>query len=65
MMIRYMKNHEDHIRAMLAADVSDCDWKEPRRLHGIWIGRMQHKKLIHLLVTFFCALFFRSFSLPP
>jgi hypothetical protein len=50
MMIRYMKSHEDHIRAMLAADVPDCDWKELQRLHGIRIRRMQHERLIHLLL---------------
>lgn len=62
-MIHYLKKHEKDAREMLTAGGADLDWKELRRQHWVQINRMQHERLIHLLVTLFCGFFFLTILL--
>ncbi len=56
-MWEYMKRHEAFVRRALAEDAADTKWAELREFHAEQIRRMQHERLIHLIVTMFCATF--------
>ena len=48
---RYMKDHEARVRERLGRAQAGEDWPALRDGHQLMIGRMQHERLIHLLVT--------------
>ncbi len=48
---RYMKDHEARIRERLGRAQARGDWPSLRDGHLRMIERMQHERLIHLLVT--------------
>lgn len=48
---RYMKDHEARIRERLDGAQAREDWPALADGHRRMIGRMQHERLIHLLVT--------------
>ena len=48
---RYMKDHETRIRGRLAGAQAGEDWPALQDRHLRMIGRLQHERLIHLLVT--------------
>ena len=52
----YMKRHETFVRRVLAEEAG-TNWGELREWHETQIRRMQHERLIHLIVTMFCATF--------
>src|SRR5512138_2676884 len=56
-MWEYMKRHEAFVRRALSAEDAGTDWGELRELHEVQLRRMQHERLIHLIVTMFCANF--------
>ncbi len=56
-MWEYMKRHETFVRRVLAEDAADAKWAELSEWHETQIRRMQHERLIHLVVTMFCATF--------
>jgi len=56
-MWEYLRRHESWIRAQLAEDHDAAGWEALRVTHERMIARMQHERLIHLLVTLFIALF--------
>jgi len=53
----YMKRHEAFVRRALADDAAAVPLGELREFHEAQIRRMQHERLIHLIVTMFCATF--------
>jgi hypothetical protein len=56
-MWEYMKRHEAFVRRALAAGDAGTNWGELREWHEAQTRRMQHERLIHLIVTMFCATF--------
>jgi hypothetical protein len=57
----YLKRHEAFIREQLDTPPSEGatrDWRGLAAFHGERIARMQHERLIHLLVTFFVVTYF-------
>ena len=56
-MWQYLKLHEAHVRRMLDRDLERERLVDLRRFHRRQIALMQHERLVHLLVTLFCALF--------
>ena len=56
-MWRYLQMHEKLIRAILAEDKADTPWGEVLAFHLEQMARMQHERLIHLIVTMFICLF--------
>ncbi len=56
-MWEYMKRHEAFVRRALADADAGTNWGELREFHAEQIRRMQHERLIHLVVTMFCATF--------
>ncbi len=56
-MWEYLKRHERWIRERLAEEHDAAGWEALRVVHERMIARMQHERLIHLLVTLFIALF--------
>lgn len=56
-MWEYMKRHEVFVRRALADGDAGTNWGELREWHETQIRRMQHERLIHLIVTMFCATF--------
>ena len=56
-MWRYLQMHEKLIRDLLAADKADTPWDKVLGFHLEQLARMQHERLIHLIVTMFIALF--------
>jgi hypothetical protein len=56
-MWEYMKRHEAFVRRALAEGDAGMSWAELRDWHETQIRRMQHERLIHLIVTMFCATF--------
>jgi cell division protein FtsW (lipid II flippase) len=53
----YMKRHEAFVRRVLVEADAGTNWGELRDFHQVQIARMQHERLIHLIVTMFCATF--------
>ena len=47
------KTYDLEIKKLLATKASDIDWKGVLEHHGVMIVRIQHERLIHLLVTIF------------
>jgi hypothetical protein len=56
-MWKYMQEHEAHILRTLEDDSPQVDWSRLAEQHETMISRMQHERLIHLLVTLFIGLF--------
>ncbi|MBI5481375.1 MAG: hypothetical protein HY906_21125 [Deltaproteobacteria bacterium] len=56
-MWEYMKRHEAFVRRALTAGDAGVPFGELREFHEAQIRRMQHERLIHLIVTMFCATF--------
>ena len=56
-MWRYLQMHEKLIRQLLADDKSDTPWDDVLAFHLEQMARMQHERLIHLIVTMFISLF--------
>jgi hypothetical protein len=56
-MWEYLRKHEKWIRARLAEVHDTGEWDGIRLVHEEMIARMQHERLIHLIVTMFIALF--------
>ena len=56
-MWEYMKRHEAFVRRVLAGLEEGVDLGQLREFHEVQIARMQHERLIHLIVTMFCATF--------
>lgn len=56
-MWEYMKRHEAFMRRALTEGHEGVPLGELRELHEQQIRRMQHERLIHLIVTMFCATF--------
>lgn len=54
---RYMKAHEAEVRERLGQEPAKADWPALRTRHAQMMGRMQHERLIHLLVTLAFAVF--------
>ncbi len=54
---RYMKNYEQQLRKQLNAPLSPEEARRLQARHQRLIARMQHERLIHLLITLFFALF--------
>lgn len=48
---RYMKDHEAQVRERLGRAQAGADWPALRDGHLRMIARMQHERLVHLLVT--------------
>jgi hypothetical protein len=60
-MWQYLRLHETYIRELLDGRHGELPaerWAEARAFHEAQLGRMQHERLIHLIVTLFVALFF-------
>lgn len=56
-MWEYLKRHEKWLRERLAEEHDPAGWESLRVVHERMIARMQHERLIHLIVTMFIALF--------
>ena len=54
---RYMKNYEQQLLKQLNAPLSPEEARRLQARHQRLIARMQHERLIHLLITLFFALF--------
>jgi hypothetical protein len=50
------KNYDAEIRKILEDKDSKADWKKISDRHRLMIARIQHERLIHLLVTIFVGL---------
>ena len=50
------KKYDLKIKEILAKKPSDTDWKEVLETHKIMIARIQHERLIHLLVMIFVGM---------
>lgn len=57
------KTYNLKIRGILAKKSSDIDWKNILEYHKIMISRIQHERLIHLIVTVFVGLVLSMTSL--
>ncbi len=57
-MWNYLKRHESFIRGALAGRHGELPLAELKSFHEAQIARMQHERLIHLIVTMFVATFF-------
>lgn len=47
------KTYDTKIKKILSAKTSDTDWKNVLENHREMIAKIQHERLIHLLVTIF------------
>lgn len=56
-MWEYLKQHESWIRKRLAEEHDPKACRVIRAIHEEMIARMQHERMIHLIVTLFVALF--------
>ena len=56
------KEYNLEIKKVLASK-SSTDWKITLERHKLMIARIQHERIIHLLVTIFVGLVFTSLSL--
>lgn len=59
-MWQYLKLHETYVRELLDGKhgaPTAARWAEALAFHETQLSRMQHERLIHLLVTMFVALF--------
>ncbi|MBN2496391.1 MAG: hypothetical protein JXR96_17490 [Deltaproteobacteria bacterium] len=56
-MTRYLRLHEAFVRAACKGEYGPVDAAALKAFHDEQIGRMQHERLIHLLVTLACAAF--------
>jgi hypothetical protein len=56
-MLKYMRRHEGFVRRALAGELGELSLEELRLFHDTQIRRMQHERLIHLIVTMFVATF--------
>jgi len=56
-MWEYMQRHEAFVLRVLEGAYGEVPWEEVREYHERQIHRMQHERLIHLIVTMFCCLF--------
>jgi hypothetical protein len=56
-MWEYLKLHEEYIKEVLAKNPGPKICAKVLAFHEIQIARMQHERLIHLLVTLACCLF--------
>ena len=54
---RFMKNYEQQLLKQLNAPLSPEEARRLQTRHQRLIARMQHERLIHLLITLFFALF--------
>jgi hypothetical protein len=50
------KEYDKTIKKILASDGQTDNWEEVLENHTLMIGRIQHERLIHLLVTFFVGI---------
>lgn len=60
-MWRYLNLHEAYVRALLDGrhgELSAERWAEVLAFHETQVRRLQHERLVHLIVTMFVALFF-------
>ena len=48
---KYMQAHESTVRGQLLLTQEKKDWEALKDKHELLISRMQHERLIHLLVT--------------
>jgi hypothetical protein len=53
-----MKLHESFVRDALAGKHGEPGWEELRVFHDDQLRRMQHERLVHLVVTLFVATYF-------
>ena len=60
-MWQYLRLHEAYVRELLEGkhgELSAERWAEALAFHEAQVARMQHERLIHLIVTMFVTLFF-------
>jgi uncharacterized membrane protein len=50
------KTYDATIRKIIAEKTAYTDWEKILKHHHIMIGRIQHERLIHLMVTIFVGL---------
>lgn len=50
------KKHNLEIKDILAEKSKNTNWKSTLKYHRLMIKRIQHERLIHLLVTFFVGI---------
>jgi len=53
----YLKAHERFIHAALDGEFGELPWGEVADFHAKQVARMQHERLVHLLVTLFMGFF--------
>ena len=53
----YLRLHESFVTRALAGEYGDISLAQLRRFHERQLARLQHERLIHLLVTLFVATF--------
>lgn len=51
-----LKTYDTKIKKILSAKTSDTDWKNVLENHREMITKIQHERLIHLLVTIFVGI---------
>ena len=56
-MWKYLRKHEAWVRKQSSGEFSREAWDRILEIHERMIARMQHERLIHLIVTMFIALF--------
>jgi len=52
-----MKLHESFVRQALEGRHGELDWRQLKSFHDEQVSRMQHERLVHLVVTLFMGLF--------
>ncbi len=57
-MIEMVRSHEREVTARLERDLRGSELDELLAFHEVWIGRLQHERLVHLLVMLAVNLFF-------
>lgn len=50
------KNYDLKIKGILSGSSKDINWKSVLKYHQLMISRIQHERLIHLLVTIFVGI---------
>jgi len=53
----YLNLHEEFVKAAIRGDYGVMPWAEVSAFHKEQLARMQHERLIHLMVTLSMALF--------
>ena len=65
------KTYDKNIKEIISAKAPDTDWKNILEHHRVMLARIQHERLIHLLVMIFvgiimsCSVFFTIVTMKP